>query len=143
MQDTATLLALDVGERRIGVALAESSVRFAHPLTTLEHSTDIFTQIQKLIDEHRVTTVLVGLPRGLDGQETAQTRAVEAFVENLKQHVQVPIVWQDEALTSVKAEAELAARKNQQAAYNKADVDALAATYILEDFIAEHPQGDT
>ncbi len=143
MQDTSTLLALDVGERRIGVALAENSVRFAHPLLTLEHSADIFTHIQKLIDEHHVATVIVGLPRGLDGQATAQTRTVEAFVEDLKPHVQVPIIWQDEALTSVKAETELAARGNKRSEYNKSDVDALAATYILEDYIAEHLEGDT
>ncbi|HEY1835905.1 MAG TPA: Holliday junction resolvase RuvX [Candidatus Saccharimonadales bacterium] len=142
MQSTATFLALDVGERRIGVALADAGVRFAQPLTTLETSTDILAQIQKLIDEHRVATVVVGLPRGLDGQETAQTRAVKTFVENLKQHTEVPIVWQDEALTSVKAEAELTSR-DKHGVYNKSDVDALAATYILEDFIAEHSRGDT
>jgi len=135
MQGTATFLALDVGERRIGVALADAGVRFAHPLTTLERTADIFEQIKKLIDEHRAATIIVGLPRGLDGQTTEQTRRAEAFVDELQQHTDVPIRWQDEALTSVKAEAELKATHKQ--AYNKADVDALAATYILEDFIAE------
>jgi putative holliday junction resolvase len=137
MVQTKSLLALDVGAKRIGVALADAEVRFANPLRTLEHSEDVFTEIAALIDEHNVTTVVVGLPRGLDGQATAQTQTVEVFIDDLKQHIQVPIVWQDEALTSVKAEAELAAR-NKQGAYNKSDVDALAATYILEDYLNEH-----
>jgi putative pre-16S rRNA nuclease len=137
---TSSLLALDVGAKRIGVAIAGADVRFARPLTTLEHAPDIFAKITTLVAEHNAVTLVVGLPRGLDGQATPQTQSVEAFVDELRGHIQLPIVWQDEALTSVKAEAELASRKNKQNAYNKADVDALAATYILEDFIAEHPK---
>jgi len=139
---TESLLALDVGARRIGVALADASVRFAHPFSTLANSESIYQEIAALVAEQGVTTVVVGLPRGLDGQATVQTEAVEAFVDGLKQYLQVPIAWQDEALTSVKAEAELAGR-NKRGVYNKSDVDALAATYILEDYLNEHPRKQT
>lgn len=136
---TKSLLALDVGAKRIGVALADDEVRFAHPFTTLEHSDTVLSDIAAVVHEHNVVTIIVGLPRGLEGQATAQTQAVEVFIKDLKQHIQVPIAWQDEALTSVKAEAELAGRK-QKTGYNKSDVDALAATYILEDYLNEHPR---
>ena len=131
-----TLLALDIGTRRIGVAVASAEVGFPHPLTTLAVSEDIFEEIAQLVHDNSAVTVVAGLPRGLEGQNTEQTRWVEAFVEKLQPLLDVPVKWQDEALTSRKAEDELAARGKN---YAKGDVDALAATYILEDFITEHP----
>lgn len=133
----STVMALDVGERRVGVALASVQARIASPLTTLERSDVIFHDIQKLIDEHGVAAVAVGLPRGLDGQHTAQTVLVEEFKSELDHKVSVPTYWQDEALTSRQAEEELASRGRP---YTKADIDALSATYILEDFIHDHPE---
>ncbi len=132
------LLALDVGAKRIGVAVAGHSVRFARPLKTLVHTDNIFTEIAGLVQDNHVTLVVVGYPRGLEGQITEQTKVIEAFVKELKAHVGVRIDWQDETLTSVKAETELAAR-HKGGMYNRSDVDALAATYILEDYITEHP----
>ena len=76
---------------------------------------------------------MVGLPRGLDGQNTAQTALTLAFVEQLKTFVGLPVKLQDEALTSVLAEKELTSCRGS---YKKADVDALAATYILDDYLA-------
>ena len=134
-----SLLALDVGSKRIGVALAGGGVSFVKPLTTLEHTDNIFEEIAGLVQDNQVTVVVVGFPRGLEGQTTEQTRSVEAFVEDLKQYVTAPIQWQDETLTSVKAETELALR-HKGGMYTKSDVDALAATYILEDYINEHPK---
>ena len=137
MQRGATILALDVGGRRVGMALADVEVRFAHPLDTIEYSSEIFQQIKKIVEKHQVVTVVVGLPRGLDGQRTMQTDGIEKFAIELRQTLRVPVVLQDEALTSVKAESELQAKRGG-GAYNKADVDALAATYILEDYLTEH-----
>jgi putative Holliday junction resolvase len=131
------ILALDVGDRRIGVARANAAAGIAVPLTTLERSADSVAEIKKLIETNEVSILVVGLPRGLEGQETAQTRAVRQFVDQLKASVDVPICLQDEALTSRKAEAELQARGKP---YEKAAVDALAATYILEDYIIEQSQ---
>lgn len=129
------VLALDVGERRIGVASARTDVAIANPLTTLERSAASVAAIKKLVADHQASVLVVGLPRGLEGQETAQTKAARAFAAGLKAGLNVPIILQDEALTSRKAESELAARGKP---YVKADIDALAATYILEDYLAEH-----
>jgi putative Holliday junction resolvase len=131
-------LGLDIGTRRIGVAIAREGIRIPSPLTTLENNDDVVAQLQKIVQEQSVQKLVVGLPRGMDGQETEQTKLTEAFAHELQARLGVPVVLQDEALTSQKAENELAARKKP---YAKGDVDALAATYILEDYINEHVRG--
>lgn len=130
-----TILALDVGERRIGVARARLDVRIAQPFTTLENPEQFVPDIQKLVESEKAAALVIGLPRGLAGQETAQTAAVQKFAEGLEPHVAVPLYFTDEAATSVGAEAEL---KRRGKPYSKGDVDALAATYILEDYLANN-----
>ncbi len=132
MPNPDVILALDIGAKRIGVAVAHAEARLASPLTTLPNSVDVYDRLAELIAIQQVSVIVVGLPRGLDGQTTGQTNYVEAFVVKLKQHVDQPIHFQDEALTSVWAEAELRARTSS---HQKADVDALAAVYILDDFL--------
>lgn len=133
------LLGLDIGAHRIGVALTRPGVSIAQPLTTLivppEGMLAVIKQIDRLVAEHAIETVVAGWPRGMSGQTTDQTRTVEAFAAQLKAVLTVPVELQDEALTSQKAEAELNSRKKP---YTKAEVDALAATYILDDYILEH-----
>jgi putative Holliday junction resolvase len=126
------LLALDVGSVRIGVARASSLVRLPEPLMTLQNGPQTVEQIKQLVIEHDAHTLVVGLPRGLEGQETAQTAAVREFVALLSQQLSIPLVLQDEAVTSRKAEEELQARGKP---YAKGDIDALAATYILDDYL--------
>ena len=130
----STIIALDVGEKRIGVARARTDVRIAASLTTLINDENIWQTLEDLLGSEQPTTLVVGLPRGLEGQDTAQTRTTQGFIEKLQQHVGIPIHMQDEALTSVKAEQELEKRGKP---YAKSDIDALAATYILEDYLSE------
>jgi putative holliday junction resolvase len=129
---TESVLALDVGERRIGVAIASVVARLSSPLMTLEVDEQIIERIRELIKKHSVGMMVVGLPRNLQGENTKQTEFVEDFVMRLKEHIDVKIVFQDEALTSVNAAAELQARG---AKYDKKDVDSLAAVYILDDYL--------
>lgn len=129
------ILALDVGERRIGVAMAGTVARIASPLTTLSNDERIFTALQELIQHHKVGLVVVGRPRNQQGETTAQTQAIEAFVVRLQSRIAVEIAWQDESLTSLKAEAEL---QQHGKIAPKGAVDALAATYILDDYLLEH-----
>src|ERR1019366_4783497 len=123
---TTTIMALDVGERRIGIALADSQTRLPKALKTLERSPNFVNDMKDLIDDNRTSLLVIGLPRGLDGQTTDQTRKTEAFVADFQQDIKLPIHWQDEALTSKQAEAELNKRGKP---YVKGDVDALAAVY--------------
>ncbi|HSX32031.1 MAG TPA: Holliday junction resolvase RuvX [Candidatus Saccharimonadales bacterium] len=132
----SSILSLDVGERRIGVAVASSESRLASPLKTLLNEGDIAATIQELLVANQATALVLGLPRNLEGEDTAQTQYVRAFADRIKPIVGVPLYWQDEALTSRKAEEELTARGKP---YAKADIDALSATYILEDFLRDNP----
>ncbi|HSX17326.1 MAG TPA: Holliday junction resolvase RuvX [Patescibacteria group bacterium] len=133
----STILALDVGERRVGVARANTFARIASALTTLERGPEIIQAIQKLISAENASVLVVGLPRGLQGQHTQQTKNTEAFGEELAQALSIPVKWQDEAVTSRKAEAELQARGKP---YQKGDIDALSAVYILEDYLRDNPE---
>lgn len=127
-------LALDVGRARIGIALANNIARIASPLPTLPNDEHLPEALKKLITEHDVSKLIVGWPRGLDGQMTDQTRYVEAFMDELARTVTIPMERQDEALTSVKAESELERRGTP---YERGDIDSLSAVFILDDFLAE------
>lgn len=128
---------MDVGAKRIGVAASDVRARLPHPLTTLDAAQDVPAAVRELVAEHGVVGVVIGLPRGLDGQDTAQTQAVRAFAKELEAQLSLPYYWQDEAVTSRQAEEELQRRGKP---YQKGDIDALSATYILEDFLRDHPE---
>lgn len=135
-----SILALDVGDKRVGVAVASLMARLPRPLTTIERGDDCLEKLRSLIASEDAGQIVVGLPRGLDGQSTKQTEATEHFIAELRYTIDLPIHTQDEALTSKKAEVELQARG---IVHTKGDVDALAATYILEDFLAGYNRTDT
>lgn len=126
------LLGLDVGERRIGVALGDDIGRLAAPLTTITVDGTELVQLQRLMLEHDVTGLVVGLPRNMSGEETGQTELVKEFVTRRLDGFELPVRYQDESLTSVGAEQELQRRGKP---YNKGDIDALAATTILQDYM--------
>lgn len=129
------LMALDVGNKRIGVALAHKVARLPRPLLTLPHSETVMADIQALIAREMVGVVVVGLPRGMDGGYTEQTRSAEAFKNELEKAVTVPVYLADETLTSVQAEVELKGKN-----HTKGDIDSLAACYILESFLQDNPE---
>lgn len=132
--DSGNFLALDVGERRVGVATAHAVARIVRPLATVLHDEQVFTAIADIVRTELIGTLVVGLPRNLNGEDTPQTILVREFAAQLSDVIGVPVQFQDEALTSVKAEQELKARGKQ---YERGDIDALAAAYILEDYLAE------
>lgn len=126
------ILALDVGEVRVGVALANPIARIASPLTTLQNNEQLIDGINKLVQENQVGTVVVGLPRGLEGQETAQTEKIRQFNAELQEKTGLTTVLQDEAVTSVLAEDHL---KKTKKTYTKEDIDMYAAAQILQDYL--------
>lgn len=128
----SNFLALDVGTVRVGVAIANMIARLPSPYKTLDNNDDIFKTIAEIIKAEDVDTVIVGLPRNLSGDDTDQTRYCRDFGNQLAKYSKIE--FQDEALTSHKAEAEL---KSRGKVFSKGDIDALAATYILEDYLAQ------
>lgn len=131
MSKARNFLALDVGERRIGAAVGDSAVRVAVPLDTIDVDSKEVEKIANLVLRERVDTIVVGYPRNQAGEPTAQTAFVEAFTAKL-QDIAPEIVYQDESLTSVLAEQRL---KEYKKPYTKADIDALAAAIILQDYM--------
>lgn len=130
----SNLIALDVGERRIGVAIASFSARLPRPLITIYNDQQVFTNIFHLIKDEEVSLIVVGMPHNLTGEDTKQTSYVQQFINKL--HLEIPDIQLDsidEALTSIKAESEL---KAHDKIYRKEDIDALAAVYILEDYLS-------
>lgn len=125
------LLALDVGEKRIGVARADVAIRIAVAQETIVVDGKEIERLKKLINDERPRALVVGYPRNQAGQPTAQTTYVEEFAAKLSD-IGTPIIFQDESLTSVHAEELL---RKQKKPYAKGDIDALAASLILQDYL--------
>jgi len=138
------ILAVDVGERRIGLAISDVSGTLARPLLTLtvrnadDGVNQVAAEIARLKEEDDgLATVVVGLPVRLDGTPNAQTPRVAAFVDALKARTLVPILTADERLTSREAESLLAERVRDWR-QRKARLDAVAAAVILQDYLEAH-----
>lgn len=128
---TRNLLALDVGEKRIGMAMADTAVRIAVPFGWLEHTETILTDLAEVLLRHEIDVIVVGYPRNQSGESTKQTAYVEEFVKTIAElDIDAEIVYQDESLTSVQAEARLGTRIK-----NKGEIDAEAASIILQDYL--------
>ncbi len=126
-----TLVSLDVGEKRIGVAVADTSVRIAVPFSTIEVDGNELAAINEILINENAEIVVVGYPRNQQGEATAQTDYVEKFAKQLEDSGP-KIVFQDESLTSVLAEQRLI---DQKKPYTKGDIDAQAASIILQDYL--------
>ncbi|HET6746992.1 MAG TPA: Holliday junction resolvase RuvX [Candidatus Saccharimonadales bacterium] len=129
-----TYLALDVGEKRIGVAVGDTMVKISVPLDTVEVDGNEVEKIARHIVRENPNAVVVGYPRNQSGEPTAQTTFVEAFAAKIKD-IAPEIIFQDESLTSVLAENRL---KSYGKPYTKADIDAQAAALILQDYLEQH-----
>ena len=130
------VMALDVGGRRIGVALSDTTRVLASPLTTLraEPRDRVLGEIAALVQRHEVVEVVVGLPLTLSGEVGPQAHLIQLFVERLKGVLTAPIHMFDERLTTVAAERmmlDLGLKPEQR----KARIDEVAASIILQDFL--------
>lgn len=128
------LLALDVGDKRIGLAMADPQVRIAVPFGWLERSETTLVELAELLLRHEIGTVVIGYPRNQSGEPTQQTAAVEAFVAELAElELDARLVYQDESLTSVQAEQRLGRKVR-----HRGEIDAEAASIILQDYMEVH-----
>jgi putative Holliday junction resolvase len=122
-------LGIDYGLKRVGLATADSEVRIASPLTTIAPH----ELVETIKREGPFEAVVVGLPRGLDGQDTPQTLAVRRFCDDvLWRNLRIDPVYQDEAGTSGVAEDRL---RESGKPYAKPDIDSEAAAIILQDYL--------
>ena len=131
MANPIKLVCLDVGEKRIGVAVGDSAIRIAVPYETIDVDGSEIDEISKILESEKANILVIGYPRNQAGEPTKQTQFVEEFVKKLHPD-NAQIVFQDESMTSVLAESRLESYKKP---YNKADIDAQAAAIILQDYI--------
>jgi len=131
MAKSTVIVCLDVGEKRIGVAVGDSTIRIAVPFETIEVDGNEIQAISDVFNKQNADILVVGYPRNQSGESTAQSKFVEDFVLKLSD-VAINIVYQDESLTSVIAEQQL---KGYNRPYAKSDIDAEAAAIILKDYL--------
>jgi len=133
---------LDIGERRIGVAVSDATGTLARPLGVLRPSgldgdalDVVVREITRLAgEEDGVGAIVIGLPRRLDGTPTELTPRVEQFARALGAKTSLPVALQDERLSSREAESRLALRDKDWRS-RKARLDAAAAAIILQDYL--------
>src|SRR5215831_13885378 len=127
------LLGLDIGSKTIGLAISDSALRVAAPLTVFERGefAPDMARLQALIAERGVGGLVAGLPIGMDGREGPRTQSVRQFAANLLRLIDLPLAFWDERFSTIAAErplreAEMSHRRRG------AVVDKLAAAYILQ-----------
>jgi putative pre-16S rRNA nuclease len=138
-------MGIDLGQRRIGLAISDATATLARPLKTIERSASdeqaadaLYRAIEatnaELRGEDAIGCLVVGLPTRLDGSASDQTARVRKMVAMLATRVAVPIVLQDERLSSHEAEERLAIREKDWRK-RKARLDAASAAVILQDYL--------
>jgi putative Holliday junction resolvase len=139
------IVGVDLGRKRVGLAISDPSGTLARPLRTLdrmasdEHAAAALASAVDALaaEDDGVDAVVVGLPRRLDGSETDETRHVRRMVARLQALVRVPIVLQDERLSSHEADSRLAFNERDWRK-RKVRLDAAAAAVILQDYLDSH-----
>lgn len=142
------VVGLDLGDRRIGIAVSDASGTLARPLKTIERGTSdaeaverLRALIAELADEDNVGSVVVGMPSHLDGTPSPQTRRIAMMVSLLAARLDIPVRTQDERLSSREAEERLSLREKDWRK-RKAKLDAAAAAVILQDYLDTRPPSD-
>jgi putative Holliday junction resolvase len=150
-----SILAVDYGRARIGLAIADSETRMAHPLSTLErvNRNEDIRRLRELAREHAVKQIVVGLPLRLDGTRGEMAEETERFAQRLRKQIGVAVEMVDERLTSWEAERlleevqgrfirdeKLTGGKKPKNAQAKMTVDAVAAAVILKEYLDRQGQ---
>lgn len=144
------VLGIDYGARRIGLALSDATATLASPWRLLQRPPSEAETLRIMIKEidalakqdDGLEAVVVGWPRRLDGSPTHQTAIVETFARLLESKIAVPVILQDERLSSHEAESRLATREPDWRK-RKSKLDAMAAAVILQDYLDGRPREST
>ena len=129
------ILGVDYGEIRIGLALSDKTKRIAFPFKTIKNKNiDVLLDFfRKLNFEKNIDSIVIGLPLGMNGKDTLQTKNVRIFSKSLS-ILGLPIFFQDERLTSLSAKKSLI-KQNIKTGHNKEKIDEIAATIFLQQFL--------
>ena len=128
------ILALDIGTKRIGVAVSDPLGITAKPLDYIKNDENVFQNIKSLIESQNVSTVVIGLPITLKGLQGQQVEYTKDFAEKLKQFIpNINIVFIDERFTTSLAEKHLSQTKKKK--NMKEYIDSLSAVFILQTYL--------
>ena len=127
-------LAIDYGTKSTGLAICDPTETIVSPLSVLPTAKDLLGKIVDIVKNQGVQAIVLGFPFNMDDSIGPQAKIVEIFAEELRKSVTVPILFQDERLTSFAAERKLAARELTRKKKKKR-LDALAAAEILQAFL--------
>ncbi len=133
---TAKIIALDIGEKRIGVAVSDTLGMFAHPLQTITWKgyNRFVGELKEIIAEQEAAALVIGMPYTLKGTASKKTEEVKKLVGQLRESLSIEIVEEDERLTTKMAENALhAVGKKPSRQRNK--IDQIAAVYILQSYL--------
>jgi putative Holliday junction resolvase len=134
------LLGVDIGERRVGLAVSDDTGAMAFPMRIIDLKREPLAAIADAAREQRVEGIVVGLPKGRGGVEGYQAREVRAAVAELEPLLDVPVVYADELLTSAIADRVLA-DSGVRARERRGKLDAIAASIMLQGYLDDHPLG--
>ena len=137
MQDR--VLAIDYGEKRIGLAVSDPLWLTAQPLSFLENNKIFFVELQKIIQEYDVKKIVLGLPKNLQGHDTAKTLEVRTFAEKLQKNLSMEVVFWDERFSTVAVNkfligADVSRKKRKKV------VDSQAAAFFLQGYMDRYRQ---
>ena len=137
LQIKGRILALDLGTKRIGVAISDDTQTFASPKTIVNRQSNEkdFTKIKEIIDESKIVAIVIGLPLNMDQSSSKMSKFSEDFARNLDDFLQkkLPIILLDERLTSFAAQE----INNSEFSRKQKHLDDIAASIILEEFLNE------
>lgn len=131
LPSSGSILGLDLGGKRIGVAVASVAARLPRPLDLVQNDEQLLPNLEYICKSEDIKLLVVGVPRNLSGEETAQSRHLRNHGEALAKQLQLKVVFVDESLSSHRADEALATSKKPTVSQ-----DSLAACFILDEFFA-------
>ena len=134
-------LAIDHGTKRTGLAICDAAETISSPLAVLHGQKGLLKKIAEIVKAENVEAIVLGLPLNMTGTESSQTKIVRKFAEQLEKHLSVPVLLQDERLSSFGAEEKLAPADFTRGKIKKR-IDAVAAAEILEAFLEQKNAGN-
>ena len=135
-------LAIDYGLKRTGLAVCDGDETIVSPLSVIEGSKDLVSDILKIIEKESIEAVVIGLPYNMNGTLGDQAKKVQSFAEQLNRQVEMDVYFQDERLSSFAASEKLQQRP-LTFKRKKKKLDALAAAQILEMFLEQKKMGES
>jgi putative holliday junction resolvase len=129
-------MGLDIGDKRIGVALSDPEDILASPLTTIIRNEDssAVEKIKEIADANEVNCIVIGLPYSLSGEKSSQTTTTLNFIDKLKSAITIEIITEDDTFSTSVAQR-LLSQQGKKKKKNKGDIDAAAAAYILQGYL--------